>query len=177
VPSLSLACLSSKGCGVKLVVTPIGPKSLPRKFQPFHTSVMVGEMELSFGQSGVCMCRGAQSHQCLPRSSETKTMEKGSAGNIDPYLLRRVLRPYFHQDSYDLLRKNCNSFSDVLLGILVGERVSKEYRFLEDLALSMDRNMFGLVRKLSNGAYVPNPEAASYSSAGLILELKDRRFS
>lgn len=138
---------------------------------------MVGERELSFGQSGVCMCRGAQSHQCLPRSAETKVVDKGAIANIDPYLLRRALRPYFHQDSYDLLRKNCNSFSDVLLGILVGERLSKEYKFLEDLALSMDKNMFGVVRKLSNGTYEPNPLAASYSSAALIIELKDRSFS
>lgn len=137
---------------------------------------MVGEKELSFGQSGVCMCRGAQSHQCLPRSSETRTVVKGLAGNIDPYLFRRVLRPHFHQDSYDLLRKNCNSFSDVLLGILVGERLSKEYKFLEDIALIMDRNI-GLVRKLSNGSYAPNPAAAGFSSAALILELKDRDYS
>jgi len=104
-------------------------------------------------------------------------MDRGVVANIDPFLLRRTLRPYFHQDSYDLLRKNCNSFSDVLLGILVGERLSKEYKFLEDLALRMDKSMFGVVRKLSNGTYEPNPLAASYSSAALILELKDRNFS
>jgi len=162
--------------GVKLVVTPIGPKTLPKKFQPYHTSVMVGDKEFSFGLSGICLCRGPQSHQCLPRSSETRTIDKGAAGDIDCYLLRRVLRPHYHQDSYDLLKKNCNNFSDVLLGILVDERLPKEYRFLEDLANNVDKNMFGIVRKLSAN-YVQNPLAAEYSSNDLILELKDRDFS
>jgi len=163
--------------GVKLLVTPIGPKTLPRKFQPYHTSVMVGDKELSFGISGLCMCRGPQSHECLPRSSETKIIDKGPVGDIDCYLLRRVLRPHYHEDSYDLLKKNCNSFSDVLLGILVGERLPKEYKYLETLAQNVDRNMFGIVRKLGNGTYVPTPEAADYSSDALIEQLKDKDFS
>jgi len=153
---------------VKLVVTPIGPR-LPRKLQAYHTSVLVGDQELAFGLTGMCSARGPKSHKDLPRSDETTLHDMGVVRSMTATDLRRKLIPHFRRDSYDLLRKNCNSFSDVCLSILVGARLDREYRYLEEAALSLESSM-GLVRMLSGGQYTQNPEADAFGLEEVISE-------
>lgn len=137
---------------VQLVITPIGNRYLPQRLQAYHTSVTVGDKELSFGLSaGICMCRGAQSHKGLSRKAETIRLDMGTIGDVDVFQLRRILRPWFPKGSYDLFQKNCNSFSDVCLRVLTGQCLPKQYCFLEDLALTLDDHLGGLAVKLRTG--------------------------
>lgn len=158
---------------VQLVVTPIGPQ-LPRQLQAYHTSVIIGDQELSFGLTGLCLGRGPASHKHLPRSSETVVSEVGLVSSVDASTLKRKLRPFFRKDSYDLLRKNCNSFSDVCLAVLVGARLDEKYRKLEEAALSLD-SYLGLVRIASGGNYKPNPEADAFQVVQVVSEIKNSR--
>ena len=38
-----------------------------------------------------------------------------------------ALREHFARNTYDLLRKNCNTFSDVALAFLLGRRLDPKY--------------------------------------------------
>merc|ERR550532_1541317 len=156
---------------IKLVVTPIGPH-LPRKFQAYHTSVLVDDQELSFSMMGIGTARGPESHLSLPRSVETVIKDMGKVRSVDVASLKAKLRPYFRRDSYDLLRKNCNSFSHVCLSILVGTGLDGEYRYLEGAAIAMDRHM-GLVQRLSRGNYVPNPKAGAFAVEEVVAKFLD----
>lgn len=58
-------------------------------------------------------------------------------------------------------RKNCNSFSDVAIWLLTGQRLDKRYTQLEAIGQMADR-YFLLVRALSGGRFVPNPRAEGW---------------
>lgn len=156
---------------IKLVATPVGPRA-PRMLQAYHTSVMVGGAELSFGMLGISIAYGPASHNNLPRSSETVVRDVGWVGYVDAVSFRKRLLPYFRRGTYDLLRKNCNCFSDVCLSVLVGVRLDNEYRYLEEAAISIDKTS-GLVRRLSFGVYKPNPQADAFSVEGVVSEFGD----
>mmetsp|Transcript_56593 Transcript_56593/g.127708 ORF Transcript_56593/g.127708 Transcript_56593/m.127708 type:complete len:118 (+) Transcript_56593:221-574(+) len=79
----------------------------------------------------------------------------------------KVLRPFFREGSYDLLRKNCNCFSDCALFYLLGRRLEGKYKVLEQLCEYMERNA-GLVRLLSLGDYTQNPEADSFDQVQVL---------
>merc|ERR1711924_94711 len=53
--------------------------------------------------------------------------------------LSEVLKPYFQQDSYDLVCKNCNSFTDCALAFLLSRRLPKKYSMTESLGKDLPR--------------------------------------
>jgi len=153
---------------VKLVVTPIGPR-LPQTVQAYHSSILVGDIELFFGILGIGTAHGPQSHSQLPRSDETQITSVGKARAVDAASLRKKLLPYFRKDTYDLLRKNCNTFSDVCLRTLVDMRLDAKYRYLEEVGLSMEHRL-GLMSR--GGGYLPNPLAEAFAPEAVVAELR-----
>merc|ERR1719343_1511718 len=69
-----------------------------------------------------------------------------------------ILSPHFRQESYDLLRKNCNHFSDCAVFVLLRERLDPQYYAIDRLASGYP----SLVRFASGGRYEPNPEAEGF---------------
>merc|ERR1719198_2928640 len=77
------------------------------------------------------------------------------------------LESYFLPGTYDLLRKNCNSFSDAALFYMVHKRLDRKYRTLEQIGAGS----MGLVQAASGGQYVPNPRAAAFDLEKLVQDL------
>jgi len=142
---------------VQLVATAISP-FVPTMPQAFHTSVVVDAMEYSFSRRGIVSARNYQSH--LHLAGPGKVLEMGTTSFAGPQMVK-ALRSHFREQSYDLLRKNCNSFSDCALFFLLGRRLDSKYCELEQIGTSADRHI-GLVRMLSLGDYAPNPKADGF---------------
>ncbi|CAE8594208.1 unnamed protein product, partial [Polarella glacialis] len=75
--------------------------------------------------------------------------------------LFEALWPHFKEGTYDLLRKNCNSFSDAAIFYLMGTQLDPKYKALDRAAASMD-SLVGLVQLLSMRNYTPNPKAEDF---------------
>mmetsp|Transcript_4394 Transcript_4394/g.10646 ORF Transcript_4394/g.10646 Transcript_4394/m.10646 type:complete len:201 (-) Transcript_4394:356-958(-) len=156
---------------VFLVATPLGPR-LP-KMQAYHTSVMLDNLEHSFGPYGFMLAHGPQSHRMYPRNRETRIIDMGYS-KVDARNWSQTVRPYFEQNSYDLLRKNCNSFSDVALKDLTGQRLDKRYREIEQYARTADKYSH-VVRALTGGSYKPNPTADGFAPLKVVADLDSQR--
>eukprot|EP00439_Symbiodinium_sp_Y106_P017688 s5256_g2.t1 len=86
------------------------------------------------------------------------------------------LSGHFQPGSYDLLRKNCNTFTDCALYFLCGKRLDSLFRLLpkvdlvqdmrykavETLACMADERT-GILQSITRGEYSPNPEAEAPS--------------
>mmetsp|Transcript_21589 Transcript_21589/g.74109 ORF Transcript_21589/g.74109 Transcript_21589/m.74109 type:complete len:224 (+) Transcript_21589:196-867(+) len=152
---------------VYLVATPFGP-GLPN-LQAYHTSVVVDRMEYSFCPFGVVLGHGPESHRAFD-SSRTKIFDMGYA-RVDARDFAKNMRELFMRGSYDLLRKNCNSFSDVALSYLVGKRLESKFSQMEQIGASADKYS-ALVRLGSGGAYRPNPAAEGFCAAEAMVALE-----
>ncbi|CAE8718615.1 unnamed protein product, partial [Polarella glacialis] len=72
------------------------------------------------------------------------------------------LSDHFRPGTYDLLRKNCNTFSDCALYLLCGRRLDSSFRSLDQLGQNVDDVAKGLVQKLTLGAYSQNEKADGF---------------
>jgi len=152
---------------VQLAATPISP-FIPKAPRAYHTSVIVDAVEYFFCRRGVVSARNFQSHQHLPNGPDN-ILDIGYSNISGPEMVK-VMRPYFREGTYDLLRKNCNSFSDCALFYLCGKRADSKYSELEQIGSSADQSM-GLVRMLSLGEYGPNPRALTFNIDNVLDEL------
>jgi len=152
---------------VYLVATPFGPR-LPN-LQAYHTSVVLDRMEYSFCPFGVVLGHGPASHRAFD-SSRTKIFDMGYA-RVDARDFAKNMRELFMGRSYDLLRKNCNSCSDVALSYLVGKRLESKFSQMEQIGASADKYS-ALVRLGSGWAYRPNPAAEGFCAAEAIVALE-----
>lgn len=140
---------------VRLAVTPIGPKMLCA----YHSSVAVDDVEFCFSRVGVSTNPAWMSHKRLP-DGPAMVFDMGLCP-IAGAMMLKALTPFFSAGTYDLLRKNCNTFSDCALFYLLGHRLDPKYRMMEQVGEMADR--LAIVRMLSLGSYEPNPKAASFS--------------
>jgi len=140
---------------VRLAVTPIGPTMAGA----YHSSVSVGNTEFSFSRRGVSTHPLWTSHWCLP-DGPAMVFDLGFTA-IPGYVMQRALQPFFLEGTYDLLKKNCNSFSDCALFFLLGQRLDQKYCKVEQLGQAADK--LALVRILSFGHYEPNPKAIDFT--------------
>ncbi|CAE8595270.1 unnamed protein product [Polarella glacialis] len=129
----------------------------------YHSSVLVNETELFFADTGLCTGLGIASHG----ARSVKRFDMGTT-SISTETLREQLATHFLPGTYDLLRKNCNSFSDAALVILVGKRLDKKYRQLEQLGARFPQ----LVTSLSGGEYSLNSLADSFDLERLCSDLR-----
>lgn len=152
---------------VRLVITPIGP--LLPKFQAYHTSVCVDDIEFSFSFMGISCQNGQKSHEAFHRGQSPIVLDMGRTV-VPPRAMLTVLQPHFLPGTYDLLRKNCNSFSDCALYHLLGKRLDDEYRAPEKLGAQWDKYI-GIVQNFTGGAYQPNPQADGFQSCMVVAKL------
>lgn len=158
----------TQSCRVQLVVTPLGPSM--RRFQAYHTSLLIAGTEYSFSSRGITRTNGVQSHEAVRRNpSDTEVIDMGEHA-LDLADFGRKMGMYFQRNTYDLLRKNCNSFSDVALYYATGQRLPKSYRVLEAIGHAADRYT-SFVQALSGGTYQPNPRAEGFDATTAIYEL------
>merc|ERR1719440_1618499 len=124
---------------------------IPPLANAYHTSIVVEGEEYFFSDMGMCFDDKLVSHQGSPT-------EKYEAGRTDfsGTELWWALQEHFRPGTYDLLRKNCNSFSDAALFFLCRKRLDKRFSTLETLG----RESPELVRKI---IYMPNPVADQFN--------------
>jgi hypothetical protein len=144
---------------VRVVLTPMGPKI--RRMQAYHSSVLVGNVEHSFSVEGISVNKGLQSHESYRRREEMFSIDMGVVARSRGRTLKTTMEPFFKKGSYDLLRKNCNSFSDAAVFFLTGKRLDPQYRGMETVWCAADKAV-GIVRALTGGKYWPNQAADGF---------------
>jgi len=165
---------------VRLAITPLNDTYMPKLLTAYHTSISIGDVELSFDRTGirvhqgwhktgtgVRVHQGWHSHQCLT-SGKTSVRELGVTDTSLEELLA-AMRQHFAPGSYDVLRKNCNSCTDCALGYLFGRSLDDEFSALERLGV-LAENYFGLVGLLMN--YTANPKADLFQKDSALEHLK-----
>eukprot|EP00933_Yihiella_yeosuensis_P052468 TRINITY_DN5054_c2_g1_i1.p1 TRINITY_DN5054_c2_g1~~TRINITY_DN5054_c2_g1_i1.p1 ORF type:complete len:237 (-),score=50.14 TRINITY_DN5054_c2_g1_i1:76-786(-) len=126
----------------------------------YHSSVAVDGQEFSFSRLGLVRASNYLSHKHL--KGPVKLIDYGYT-SVEGLTMARALRKYFRESTYDMLRKNCNAFSDCALFYLVGRRLDEEYRSAEKIGASMEEKI-GLIRMLSLGDYSPNTKADGFDT-------------
>jgi len=153
---------------VQLVVSPLA--GIPGA-TAYHTSILISGVEYSFSSgAGISRAPGPLSHTPVPGKPRVYDMGSGTRSGRQ---MITVLGPYFQMGTYDLLRKNCNTFTDVALFYLLGRRLRNDYRALECFGSSMP----GLVRAVSAGHYVPNPHSVDFDADILINGLQEAQLA
>lgn len=134
----------------------------------YHTSVLVNGEEFFFSDSGIFWDRALTSHQGEP----SELVDLGFSSRTGAQLLA-ALQEHFKPGSYDLIRKNCNSFSDCALHYLLRKRLDRKYSALERLG---QRASPDLLHKFTKGMYEPNQVAVTFEVdkvIGVLDELGD----
>lgn len=129
----------------------------------YHTSVLVNGEEFFFSDSGIFNDRALTSHQGSP----SERVDLGMSGRTGAQLLH-ALGPFFRPGTYDLVRKNCNSFSDCALHYLLGRRLENRFAALDRLGQLASPEM---LQRMTKGMYHPNPAAAQYKTSEVLAEL------
>merc|ERR1719436_906469 len=156
---------------VELAVSRIG--GIPGA-QAWHSSVLVNGEEFSFSDGGITAARGTESHDAMAKQAQSSTQVQINTQVFDMGMsqysgsqLRAALERHFAPGTYDLLKKNCNSFSDCALAFLLRKRIDGKYRQLESIGA---RNP-GLVSQLSGSGYTPNPKVQDWDIENVIKDI------
>jgi hypothetical protein len=144
---------------------------MPEMLQAYHTSVIVDDVEFSFSGRGIDSLRGTQSH--IPFHGRPVITDMGYT-LIPRTVMVKNLHPYFMPGTYDLLRKNCNSFSDCCLSFLLDMRLDEKYRTMEKVGALTDKHM-GVVRLFTGGGYCPNPRSQEFQSCKVVERIHSKR--
>lgn len=159
--------LRSPGFDVELAVSPLaGMKGAAG----YHTSVLVDAEEYFFSPLGIVHSPTITSHKGNP---DMKLYHIGLS-RYNGMDLIEFLDQHFPSGHYDLLRKNCNTFSDCALFLLCDQRLDYQFKSLERLGKLADDHA-GLIQKISGGDYWPNPRAVEFDLEHTILEIKYER--
>lgn len=116
----------------------------------YHTSVLVNGHEFYFNYLGIVCGKRVESHG---KDCQIIQMGRSCHSGAD---MRKFLSCFFEAGTYDILRKNCNSFSDAAIYFLLGRRLSWGFRVAEQVGRVADDGL-GLVQALYGPAYGPNP--------------------
>lgn len=135
--------------------------SLPGLGTAYHTSVLVNNEEFFFSDSGIFSDRALTSHQGCPTEP---LVDLGVSARTGHQLLCAT-QHHFREGSYDLLRKNCNSFSDCAIHFLLGRRLDRRYTALERIGMRAGPDM---IQRVLKGMYQPNENADGFSLPGVI---------
>jgi len=136
---------------------------LPGLATAYHTSVLVNGEEFFFSDSGIFTDRLLNSHAGTP----SERVDLGYSHRTGRALLAALDR-HFRPGTYDLIRKNCNSFSDCAVFYLLGKRLEGRYTALERLGQAR----IELLQQITKGAYMPNPEASDFQLEATIAHLR-----
>ncbi|CAE7232846.1 unnamed protein product [Symbiodinium sp. CCMP2592] len=136
----------------------------------YHTSIVVGQVEYSFSGQGIRETKPLVSHSMLKRNTEVRTIGHTP---FSGYQMVALLNQFFQPATYDLLCKNCNSFSDCALYFLLGQRLEGKYCRMEKYGKTGQKRiglMSGL--RLLGMNYHPNPNSQSFQVEQVIQRIK-----
>mmetsp|Transcript_44682 Transcript_44682/g.106018 ORF Transcript_44682/g.106018 Transcript_44682/m.106018 type:complete len:262 (-) Transcript_44682:183-968(-) len=133
----------------------------------YHSSVVVNDEEFFFSDGGVANTRGLASHRNPQMKDNVPKVIDMGMSQYSGSQLKAALEKHFLPGTYDLLRKNCNSFTDCALFFLLHKRLDKSYRALEQIGASNP----GMLQSLSQGQYQPNPKAENFDLEKLIKDI------
>ncbi|CAE8719911.1 unnamed protein product [Polarella glacialis] len=165
---------------VRLAVTPLSPRVAGLLGMPvaYHSSILVDAEEYSFADnSGLVVARVTQKNMILRTEALNCASHKQLSG--PSYVVEMgeslftgaematMLGRFFQENSYDLLLKNCNHFSDCALFFLLGRRLPDDIRVAEQLCASAQESL-GLISIFSLGAYEPNQGAKGFNLATVL---------
>jgi len=137
--------------------------SIPGIGTAYHTSVVVNGEEFFFSDSGIYSDRVLTSHMGKPSEKYQVGFSRWTGAQ-----LCLALEKHFMAGTYDLIKKNCNSFSDCALSFLLKKRLDRKYTTLERYGQCVSHD---ILQRFTEGMYQPNPAAQSYSSDAVIAEL------
>mmetsp|Transcript_28194 Transcript_28194/g.50895 ORF Transcript_28194/g.50895 Transcript_28194/m.50895 type:complete len:206 (+) Transcript_28194:26-643(+) len=137
----------------------------------YHTSVVIGEVEYSFGGDGVRATRPVMTHSALQKPTDVHDL---GMTRIHPHSMLGFLPSFFEAGTYDLLCKNCNSFSDCVIYLLLGQRLEDRFKRLEKMARHGQKR-FKLMSalKMIGMKYSANPKSQSFE-VNHIIDLIDQ---
>jgi len=136
---------------------------LPGMGAAYHTSVVVNGEEFFFSDSGIFCDRTFASHQGTPTERQAIGYSKYTGKN-----LLKALHVHFRPGTYDLIRKNCNNFSDAALYFLLRKRLERRFSAIERMATWASKET---VARVTNGMYQPNELAANFKVENVIVAL------
>lgn len=158
----------------------------------YHTSIHVDGREYYFDIGGILTGPSLRSHTGgrMP-GPKTKVIDLGNSP-YDGEQMHNILAPLFPKGSYDVLRKNCNSFTDAAIYLLLGSRAPGLFSRGERLLLATEPLSMSIVPAImalrtvvlgERGSatdavqrYDCNPYARGFSVDGIInSHLKDLR--
>jgi hypothetical protein len=116
----------------------------------------VGWRELFFGNSGITSSDTCLSHHNNP-DIEMIDMGITQFSHLD---VVRVMRKHFMPGTYDIVLKNCNSFTDCALYMMCEQRLAWHFRGLDTFVRQVDGR--GFFRSLLPAKYHPNPLCADW---------------
>jgi len=145
----------SPGHIVELAASPLAGL---RGFAGYHTSVLVAGEEYYFSPCGICSAPKLTSHEAASGNVQRSLIGVSRSSGVD---LLDFLTEHFQPGTYDLLRKNCNSFTDCALYFLCGQRLDARFCQIEQLGRAADERA-RLVQVMSRGEYLPNARALDF---------------
>jgi len=125
---------------VQVVATPIlevaGVKA-------YHTSIVIGRTEYFFDADGIITAPALWSHTGIDGKAPSKSEEPAGTAltevidvgvtPVSPEAFMRSMSPFFLAGTYDIILKNCNTFSDAALYFLTRTRIQSRFSRLERL--------------------------------------------
>lgn len=154
----------------------------------YHTSVVLGNQEYYFDAAGIVSVPALWSHHARGQEVETsgwRATEVISVGftALGGRGLMRGLEQHFQCGSYDVLLKNCNTFTDAALYFLTRNRLDARFSRLERLVASArpfsTQLLAGIARLLAGPredgtapqAYAPNPCVEGFAIENVIANI------
>eukprot|EP00930_Biecheleria_cincta_P009903 TRINITY_DN111794_c0_g1_i1.p1 TRINITY_DN111794_c0_g1~~TRINITY_DN111794_c0_g1_i1.p1 ORF type:complete len:208 (-),score=21.22 TRINITY_DN111794_c0_g1_i1:51-674(-) len=148
---------------ITLVLSDMGVPYIPGLGKAVHSSIMIDSLEYEFGPQGIKRSNGPKSHERFAGRPEFIEMGYSMVGGT---ALMQRLGDDFAPNTYDLLHKNCNTFSDCALYFLVGRRMDDQYRALEKIGQTLNEYT-SIVSAFFRG-YKPNPRAQCFQTQCVI---------
>jgi len=154
----------------------------------YHSSVILGRVEYHFGPRGIAKAAtwasstGLSTHSILPGLATALLSPTGPRTEVafcgqttlTGKQMLEALTPYFQSGTYDILRKNCNAFTDCALYFLLGERLGERYTRFEKRVAATAVSVGWLERITSDPSepllkYLNNPIAKDFSVEDVIV--------
>jgi len=167
MPHSTTRTLSSPGYEVELAVSPLaGLKGAAG----YHSSILIQGEEYFFSPMGIIHSPHISSHKKNPAMERIFIGLSRYSGSD----LVEFFDHHFPPGHYDLLRKNCNCFSDAAMYFLCEQRLNRKYGYVERFGKFADDHA-GIIQSISGGEYLPNPQAVGFDLEGLIKEIDAER--
>jgi len=167
MPHHTTRTLSSPGYEVELAVSPLaGLKGAAG----YHSSILIQGEEYFFSPMGIIHSAHISSHKKNPQMKRVFIGLSRYSGSD----LVEFFDHHFPPGHYDLLRKNCNCFSDAAMYFLCEQRLEGKYCYVERFGKLADDHA-GIIQSISGGEYLPNPQAVGFDLEALIKEIDTER--